>query len=381
MGRILWAGWLLAVAQAVSAACAPPRDLGDGWGVQPEAQASGFDPIALCGVLESFAQSPANVHSLLVERHGRLVAEAYKAGRDESIYSIFATRTEFDAATRHDLRSISKSVVSLLWGIADAQGRMPPLQTPALDLFPELADLKRDGRERITVEDLLAMRSGLDWSEMGAYGSFGNDENGLAWRGGQARYLFDRPLAAPPGERFNYNGGHTAVLAAVLAERTGMPIDQFAGRFLFAPLGITDWEWVHDLRGRPLAYAGLRLRPRDLAKLGRMVLDQGRWHGRQVVPAEWLGRSLASHVATTEIGSEGYGYQWWIGRAQANGVSYEWQAGVGNGGQRLFMVPALDLVVVMTAGDYNRPQIAGELRRLLTQVLAAAAPKKNPAGG
>lgn len=383
MRRMLLAGWLLVLAQSVPAACTPPRDAGDGWTIETDAQAAGFDATALCHVVEGFAQSPANIHSLVVERHGRLVAEAYRSGRDESIYTLFASRAEFGPTTRHDLRSISKSVVSLLWGIADAQGRMPPLQTPALDLFPELAALKRDGRERITVEDLLAMRSGLDWREMGAYGSFGNDENGLAWRGGQARYLFDRPLAAPPGERFNYNGGHTAVLAALLAERTGMPIDAFAARFLFEPLGIGDWEWVHDLRGRPIAYGGLRLRPRDLAKLGRMVLDQGRWQGRQIVPAAWLARSLAPHVATGGmfgLGAE-YGYQWWIGRSEVGGVAYEWQAGVGNGGQRLFLVPALDLAVVMTAGEYNRPAIARELRNLLEQVLAAAAPKKNPAGG
>jgi CubicO group peptidase (beta-lactamase class C family) len=132
------------------------------------------------------------------------------------------------------LRSISRSVVSLLWGIAQAEGKTPSLQTPVLDLLPALADLKKGERERITIEDLLCMRSGLDWDDSGDYRGWGNDENGLSWRGDQARYVFDRPMAAPAATRFNYNGGGTAVLAQLLVQRVGVPLPEYARRKLFA---------------------------------------------------------------------------------------------------------------------------------------------------
>ncbi|VXC36869.1 serine hydrolase [Massilia sp. 9I] len=310
--------------------------------------AAGFAPQALCRVLDASLSDGANVHAILVMRHGALVVERYYAGKDRSIWSLFARTVQFDADTRHDLRSVSKSVTSLLWGIAQAEGRTPGLDTPVLDLYPELADLKTGGRGAITLRQLFTMTSGLAWEEPIRYG-MGNDETGLYWRSSQARYLFDRPLAASNG--FNYNGGATAVLADILARRTGMPVTEYARHKLFAPLGITDWEWQTDLRGRPMAFAGLRMRPRDLLRIGQLVLQRGQWQGRQIVPAAWIDESLAPRVETGD-GLQ-YGYQWWSGTVEALGGRHRWHAAVGNGGQRLFVVPALDLVVVITAGGYN----------------------------
>jgi CubicO group peptidase (beta-lactamase class C family) len=322
--------------------------------------------------VQAFAAHPRNLHALVVERHGRLVAESYRSGQDASIYTPVASLTAFDAGRLHDVRSISKSVLALLWGIAEGEGRMPPLATPVLDLLPELAGLKNGGRERITLLDLLTMRSGLDWNEGGSYGLFGNDEIGLMWRSEQARFLFDRPLAAAPGARFNYDGGHVAVLARLLAERTGMPLAEYARVKLFEPLGITDWAWLNDLRGRPLSYSGLRLRPRDVARIGRMVLAGGAWNGRQVVPAAWLQASFIPHPPhDPQAPGLGYGYLWWMGELRIDGRSHAWRAGFGNGGQRLFMLPDLDLVVVMTAGDYNQDSIGREVAGVLRQVVGA----------
>ena len=115
------------------------------------ATSAGFDQARLCDLLKDFADSKVNFHSLVIERHGRPVAESYKRGKDETIYTLFASSTDFDAAIRHDVRSISKSVVSLLWGIAQADGKTPPLNTPVLDLLPALANLKSQGREAITI--------------------------------------------------------------------------------------------------------------------------------------------------------------------------------------------------------------------------------------
>ena len=185
---------LNASAQATDAPAEPPCP------ASATAQAQGFDAAALCAVLRDFATGTANFHALVIERHGVVVAEAYRRGKDESIYSLFGWPTDFDATQRHDVRSISKSVTSLLWGIAQGQGKTPPLDTPVTDLLPELSDLKGQGREAITLSHLFDMSSGLDWNEPNAYNSSRNDELGLYWRSSQARYLCDRAVVVPPGD-------------------------------------------------------------------------------------------------------------------------------------------------------------------------------------
>lgn len=215
------------------------------------------------------------------------MAESYKRGKDETIYTLFASSTDFDASIRHDVRSISKTVVSFLWGIAQADGKTPPLNTPVLDLLPALANLQSQGREAITIAHLMTMSSGLDWNEPSTYNSR-NDEMGLYWLSSPSRYLFDRPVTAPAGTLYNYNGGGTTVLTQILAERVGISLPDYARKVLFEPLGVTDWEWTNDVRGRPLAFAGLRLRSRDLARIGRMVIGEdkirGKWHGNKLYP-------------------------------------------------------------------------------------------------
>lgn len=268
--------------------------------------------------------------------------------------------------TLHDARSITKSVVALLWGIAESEGAVPPLATPVLDLLPALADLRTDGRERITVADMLCMRSGLAWDESSRYGRWDNDENGLLWRSDRARYVFDRRVSPSPGTHFNYNGGLTTVLGLVLEERTGQSLEEYARQRLFEPLGLRGWEWIGDMRGRTRAYTGLRLRPRDVARIGRLVLQGGHWEGRQIVPQAWVQTLLAP----CKPGGE-YGHHWWIGNVSVRGQQIGWHAALGNGGQRLFVVPSLDLVVVMTAGEYNDGSIGRMQQHLLQQVVAA----------
>jgi CubicO group peptidase (beta-lactamase class C family) len=162
--------------------------------------------------------------------------------------------------------------------------------------------------------------------------------------------VLEQPLVAGPGSRWNYNGGTTAVLAHLIAEGTGTPLLEFARDKLFRPLGIVDAEWVLGTNGEPAAASGLRLRPRDLARIGQLVLNQGSWRDRQVVPRSWLEASFENSVPAED--GLGYGYQWWLGRGRVDGR--RWLAGFGNGGQRLVIVPDLDLVVVVLAGNYNQ---------------------------
>lgn len=173
---LLTAALLPPPAAAAAADCGSPQQRDDGWRIQADSAAAGFGPGALCEAMRLFAGSPRNLHALVVERHGKLVAEAYRAGQDRSTYALWSTRSQFGPEVFHDMRSVTKSVVALLWGIARAEGVVPPVRTPVLDLLPELADLRQGGRERITVAHLLCMRSGLAWDESGGYRRWDNDE-------------------------------------------------------------------------------------------------------------------------------------------------------------------------------------------------------------
>ena len=328
-----------------------PVLLDDGW-ERADPATSGFDASKLQALLATLMNGESNLHGVVVERHGRLVAEGYRRGPDKGVYSLFAMNRDFGPKVLHDTRSIGKSVVSLLLGIAQQQGRIGSLKRPVLDFYPEYADLLTPERKAITLEHLLTMSSGLAWQE-GGEGP--DDEHRLYWKWTPTRYVLSRPIAEAPGTRFNYNSGGTAVLADILTRVTGQSLKDFARTALFEPLGIRDWEWVGDLHGRPMAFTGLRMRPRDLAKLGRLVLDHGQWQGRPIVPADWISASLRPRIDTGFDGL-GYGYFWWTGQVPWQGRQLAWAAAFGNGSQRGFLVPDLDLTVVVTAGAYGDPQ-------------------------
>lgn len=363
-----------------SAACAVPAADAH-WDVaMPEA--AGFDPAALCAVLDHAVAVDANLHAVLVVRGGRLVAELYRRGSDAPIdvhYGLanpFASEVVFDADALHDVRSISKSVVGLLVGIAAADRAFGALSAPVLEAYPGLADLRTEGRDAITFENLLTMSAGLRWSEWRS-GPVTSDETRLLWKSDPVRFVFDRPLETPPGTRFEYNGGATAILADHLERTTGRPLVEYARMELFEPLGITRFVWATDLRDRPMPHAGLRLRPRDMAKVGRLVLDGGRWNGRQIVPEVWIDATIRPHISTGESkpsdfsDDTGYGLQWWTGNVPWHGRELAFAAAVGNGGQRIYVVPTLDLVVVTTAGEYGSPRIGRTLGEIFRGVVAA----------
>src|SRR5262245_3364615 len=359
-------------AAAVTSSCAAPARLGDGWDTIGAAEAR-IDADALCKLLHGIVGGSDNLHSLLVGRSGRLVAELYRKGQDRSPRDFFSREVSFGPDDRHDMRSISKSVVGLLFGIVREDGRLPALSTPVVDLYPDYPNLTSEpARRSITIEHLLTMSNGLEWHEtVATYGSFSNDETRLFWDWSPVKFVLSKPVVAPAGQSFDYNGGNTAVIADLLERATGTSLDRLARNRLFEPLGISDSEWIGNLWGRPMAYAGLRLKPRDLLKIGQMMLDQGRWQGRQVVPAEWVAESIRPHIATGKGAGSGYGYFWWTGTVDWQGKKLPWSAAVGNGGQRLFLVPALDLAMVITAGVYNDARIGAKEADLFNRVVEA----------
>jgi CubicO group peptidase (beta-lactamase class C family) len=304
-----------------------------------------------------------NVHGVVVMRGGKLVLERYFEGEDMARGRRLG-RVAFGPETLHDLRSVSKSIVGLLYGIAMQAGKVPPPEAPLLAWFPHCGDLAVDpARARWRVEHVLTMTMGTDWDELGVpYTDPTNNEIAMDRAPDRCRYVLERPVVMEPGRRWIYNGGATALLGHMIAQGTGQGLHDFARGALFDPLGLGPSEWLADQRGEPFAASGLRLRPRDLARIGRLLLDGGAAGGRQIVAKDWLARCLTPAVSCDEV--RRYGYQWYLGdigftvptapRWNRSRLERFWGA-YGNGGQRLWVLPALDLAVAVVAGNYDTP--------------------------
>ncbi|MFI7707279.1 serine hydrolase domain-containing protein [Nonomuraea sp. NPDC049480] len=295
-------------------------------------------------------------HGLVVMRGGEVVLERYGAGVDHRLGDSLG-HVEFDWDTLHDVRSISKSVVALLYGIALGEGLVPDPDAGLVEQFTQYPDLVAD-RERahLTIEHALTMTLGLDWNEDAPYTSTANSEIAMEFAPDRYRYVLERPIVEEAGKRWIYCGGATALIGGIIARGTGRPLEEYAATALFEPLGITGFQWSKGSDGLAMAAAGVRLRPVDLAAVGQLVLDGG----RGIVPAEWIEEMLRPRV-TIQDGFE-YGYQWYVDTGERHSVQ-----GIGNGGQRLLVAPGEELVVAVTAGEYD--QETGSSAAVLDAVL------------
>jgi CubicO group peptidase (beta-lactamase class C family) len=307
------------------------------------------------------------LHAALVISRGETLTEVYFDGQDEQWGRKLGT-VHHGPEELHDIRSITKSVVALLYGIALSEGKVPDLDAPLLAQFPRYADLAGDSlRERITVGDALAMRMGTEWNENTPYTDPLNSEIALLKSADPIRFALDKPMVAPPGSRWAYNGGATELIGKLISDGTGMALDDYAREKLFRPLHISRWYWSRRPDGAPSSASGLRLTARDLAKIGQLVLDRGQFDGRPVVPRSWLDTLFTPR---TDLEGVRYGYFWWLAdstspRAWVSGLGNQlpdvaswpaWVGGLGNGGQRLSIQPDIELIVVVFAGDYNNQE-------------------------
>ncbi|WP_454644471.1 serine hydrolase domain-containing protein [Bradyrhizobium liaoningense] len=300
------------------------------------------------------AASDANIHAVLVVRNGRLVFERYFRGADEIPGYIYGRRVQtvaFDADTLHDMKSVSKSVASLVVGVAIDRGLIRSVDEPIFSFFPELSDLRSPEKDRIRLADVLTMSMGLKWVEATpATGDYDNDEARMHMAWDPCRYVLGLPVTSAAGQEFFYSTGALMLVSAIVRKATGRPLDEFARETLFKPLGITGTAWGR-YRGDTDAGGGLRMRPRDMAKIGQLVLAGGRWNDRQIVSREWIEASTTEKIKATD--NQSYGYLWWLGRAPLSGRRAHWIGALGRGGQSIRIVPELDLVVAVTAGYYQ----------------------------
>ena len=353
-----------------------PATLTDGWKTGT-ADSVGLDPARLAALTVS-ARSGADtgVHAILIERGGLLVYEEYFDAPDQR-WGTSLGRITMTPTTLHDLRSVTKSVVSALVGIAVAEGRIKSLDQPVVEWFPEFPELNTAERRRMTLSHALGMTAGLQWDEDIPYTDPRNDEIRMTNDSQPLRFALSRPFAHPPGEEWTYNGGLTHVMAAVLERATKQSIEEYARIKLFDPLGIDTVQWIGDLAGMPAAASGLRLRPRDLAKFGSLFLHGGQWNGKQIIPATWVESStrrqfrFRPRAGADSTGQFGYGHFWWYNCYPTPAGLIEARTAVGNGQQRIFVMPGLDMVVTIFAGRYNDRTASALSTRVLHQVLSA----------
>lgn len=312
----------------------------------------------------------SGLHALLVSRSGKLVVEHYEPGIDEALGRPLGT-VAFAPDVLHDLRSVSKSVVGLLYGIALAEGKVPPPEARLYDQFPEYPDLAaQSGRDRLTILHVLSMTLGLDWDELSIpYGDQRNAETAMEAAPDRFRFILERPIVGEPGVKWTYCGGATALIGRLIAKGTGEPLLTYARRVLFDPLGFGPAEWTKGNDGETRAASGLRLLPRDMLKIGELALAGGAWNGKSIVPADWVKRATSPVVAIDR--GRSYGYHWYMGNLPAGSQPLHWLGGIGWGGQRLVAIPALDLVVSVNCGNYRRSgrEQSSVVNAVLTEVV------------
>jgi len=212
----------------------------------------------------------------------------------------------------------------------------------------------------MTVAHALTMSLGIEWDESLPYTDPRNSEIAMERSPDRYRFILERPFVTEPGTVWKYKGGATALLAHLISKGTETPLIDFARVNLFDPLGINDFEWVSGMNREPSAASGLRLRPRDLAKIGQLMLNRGRWGEQQIVPAEWIDASTEPRLPVDD--EIEYGYQWWLGKGRDG---QPWVGGFGNGGQRVIIMSSREMVVTVMAGSYN----SSDARKLIVSII------------
>jgi CubicO group peptidase (beta-lactamase class C family) len=300
---------------------------GQDWQTSPP-EGQGLDSALILGMLEEIQDKNLGIHSVLIVRHGILVTEVYFPPYQENI--------------KHPLYSVTKSVTSAMVGKAIQDGLIQGVQQHILEFFPEIAKSARDPKlPDLRIEHLLTMTAGYLTNTMpNLYGKDASFDT-------VGHILTYNSILAAPGTAFHYDSGGPHLLSAIIEKSSGMTLQAYTQQALFQPLGITDISWESDLRGTTTGATGLRLRPRDMAKFGYLYLQHGQWNGKQLLPKEWVQASTSKHIETQGLMNpaedDGYGYLWWID-------SHEGYSAHGFGGQYIFVLPQLDMVVVFTGG-------------------------------
>jgi CubicO group peptidase (beta-lactamase class C family) len=272
-----------------------------------------------------------SVTSLLIQQNGKLLSERYYNGMSEGRST--------------NIKSASKSIISLLAGIAVDKGFIKSVDKPIRPYFSEYFEANPDSvKENITIKDLLTMRTGLETTSFHNYGRCVVSDNWI-------KFALDQPMEDRPGGDMMYSTGTSHLLSAIVTKATGMSTKAFAQQYLFDPMNISPGGWDRDPQGFYMGGNNMALRPQDMLKIGQMVLNNGTYQGKRIVSEQWLQDSFRTYTRSN-FNPYDYGYMWWNKPVGDYKVYFAW----GFGGQYLFMIPELDAVVVLTGSLRNANQ-------------------------
>ena len=341
---------------------AEPANLDDGWPTG-DLTAHGID----AAPIEAFVASvltgeQGRLETMVIAKNGQLVLDEYFYG--------------FTPERPHSIQSITKSVTSLLFGIAHDQGAIESLDQHVAGFFPEYTGKRWvDEDYPINLRHALTMSAAIDWNERVPYSNPENSNTAMNASGDWIGYVLDRQRAGEPGGSASYTSGLSILLGGVIKNTTGRYVDEFADETLFRQLAVSGYHWLGAPDGTRHTGGGLHITARDLAKMGQLVLNRGTWNGERVVSADWIDESTRRHLPLTgaeDDATVGYGYQWWHSTFMGpDETAVPHIAGYGYGGQYLLILPMLDAVVVFNAGEYGDTAAFNPNRAMEEYVLPA----------
>jgi CubicO group peptidase (beta-lactamase class C family) len=340
----------------------PPANVDDGFQVGSLAEVS-IDSVLIEQAVDSIgAGRYREVHALLIVRDDKLVLETYFEGHrfEYERANHHGEWVRWDRTMPHRVMSVTKSITSACIGIAVDKGFIRSVHQSIFDYLPDYQHLKEEGKEKITIEHLLTMTSGLEWNEWELpYANRNNDVIMTYYVDDPVAYYLNKPLVDEPGTSFTYAGGCNILLGAILETATGMNIDEFSGEYLFGPLGIAPYHWARYRDGTVDAAGSIEITPRDMAKIGVTFLNEGLWNGQRILSEQWVEKSAASYPGNSwlndwddHFGLRGYSYSWWTHQFSRGEKRMEMFYAAGWGGQFIMVLPELRAVVVFTCGNY-----------------------------
>ncbi|KJD41230.1 beta-lactamase [Paenibacillus polymyxa] len=285
--------------------------------------------------------------SCLIEQQGNMIMDYY---REPQI-----------ANQLYKINSCTKSVISALVSMAMDQQLVPKPETPILEFFPQLAKDSDPRKRDITIEHLLTMSAGFNWTEFGGQNSFPTMSKTSNW----VQFVLSQPLSHLPGTRMEYSSGCSQLLATLLRSASGQAVAEFAEEQLFQPLGIDNYHWETDPQGTHTGGFGLHLRPLDMLKFGRLYLNEGSWEGRQIIQTETVRYSTRPFLPASKPQKAYYGCHWWASSFsdEETGTEIDYFYALGFGGQYIIVVPSYDLVVVLTADTFKKKRTPVDIFR------------------
>jgi len=333
-----------------------PEETGDGWKTASLGSV-GMNTERFVALINKINdKSYREVHSIVVVKNGKLVFEEYFPGHDFGYSSpnYLGTFVNFNRDTRHNTHSATKSFTSALVGIAIDNGYIEGTGNSIFTYLPGYASLMDPQKEKISIEHMLTMSSGLEWNEWDASISE-SDHDVMQFNRAYdpVRYLLGKPVVTEPGTAYYYNGGGVDLLGQIIKNASGQSVKSFSDEYLFSRLGVTNYYWqTLSPSGITCCHGDVYITPRDMAKFGYLYLRKGVWNGTQVISEDWINTSVQNHITPPVDWAYGYGYLWWLKRHDAGGHTYYSYNAEGWGGQQIVVIPSEDMVVVFTGANY-----------------------------